>query len=299
MKRKFNWYIITYLIWFLLLLTIILCSKTETGAPYPIGAGIFVSLVSSVAFSIPVWIIMLFLSHFSKSKIFSTVKLLTHKKSYIENSVSKNDRNLSHPEEKLLLYAMDAACKQGWISTTFLQRVFYLKYEDAAKLIDTLELCGWIEPWNNITKSKRRLLITSESWSKLRSQYIQPEHISEVTMSSIDAMDGHTFESYCADLLQRNGFYNVSVTQASGDFGIDVLAEKDNVTYAIQCKCYSGSVGNHAVQEAFSGARYYHRMVAVVMTNSRFTHAAVETAKQINVLLWDRDKILEMERTSK
>lgn len=113
MKRKFNWYIITYLIWFLLLLTIILCSKTETGAPYPIGAGIFVSLVSSVAFSIPVWIIMLFLSHFSKSKIFSTVKLLTHKKSYIENSVSKNDRNLSHPEEKLLLYAMDAACKQG------------------------------------------------------------------------------------------------------------------------------------------------------------------------------------------
>lgn len=185
------------------------------------------------------------------------------------------------------------------ISTTFLQRVFYLKYEDAAKLIDTLELRGWIEPWNNITKSKRRLLITSESWSKLRSQYIQPEHISEVTMSSIDAMDGHTFESYCADLLQRNGFYNVSVTQASGDFGIDVLAEKDNVTYAIQCKCYSGSVGNHAVQEAFSGARYYHRMVAVVMTNSRFTHAAVETAKQINVLLWDRDKILEMERTSK
>ena len=242
---------------------------------------------------------MLFLSHFSKSKIFSTVKLLTHKKSYIENSVSKNDRNLSHPEEKLLLYAMDAACKQGWISTTFLQRVFYLKYEDAAKLIDTLELRGWIEPWNNITKSKRRLLITSESWSKLRSQYIQPEHISEVTISSIDAMDGHTFESYCADLLQRNGFYNVSVTQASGDFGIDVLAEKDNVTYAIQCKCYSGSVGNHAVQEAFSGARYYHRMVAVVMTNSRFTHAAVETAKQINVLLWDRDKILEMERTSK
>lgn len=299
MKRKFNWYIITYLIWFLLLLTIILCSKTETGAPYPIGAGIFVSLVASVAFSIPVWILLLFFSRFSKSKNFATVDLLTRKKPSIENSVSKNDRNLFHSEEDLLLCAMDAACKQGWISTTFLQRVFYLKYEDAANLIDTLELRGWIEPWNNITKSKRRLLITSESWSKLRSQYIQPEHISEVTISSIDAMDGHTFESYCADLLRKNGFYNVSVTQASGDFGIDVLAEKDNVTYAIQCKCYSGSVGNHAVQEAFSGARYYHRMVAVVMTNSRFTHAAVETAKQINVLLWDRDKILEMEKNSK
>lgn len=48
------------------------------------------------------------------------------------------------------------------------------------------------------------------------------------------------------------------------------------------------------MQEALSGAQYYHCMVAVVMTNNYFTQAAVETAKRTNVLLWDRDKVLEM-----
>lgn len=111
---------------------------------------------------------------------------------------------------------------------------------------------------------------------------------------SMDQMDGQTFEHFCADLLQSNGFSNVEVTQASGDFGIDILAQKDGVTYAIQCKCYAEPVGNHAVQEALSGAQFYHCMVAVVMTNNYFTPAAIETAKRTNVLLWNRDKVLEM-----
>ena len=114
---------------------------------------------------------------------------------------------------------------------------------------------------------------------------------------SLDAMDGHEFEHYCAELLRQNGFENVEVTQASGDYGIDVLAEKDGVTYAIQCKCYSDNVGNHAVQEAHSGASYYGRMVAAVMTNRYFTAAAKETAARIHVLLWDRDKLLQMQQT--
>ncbi len=114
------------------------------------------------------------------------------------------------------------------------------------------------------------------------------------TPSAMDTMDGHTFEHFCADLLRENGFTHVEVTQASGDYGIDVLAEKDEVTYAIQCKCYADNVGNHAVQEAHSGAAYYGRMVPVVMTNRYFTRAAKETAAQIHVLLWDRDKLLQM-----
>lgn len=121
-------------------------------------------------------------------------------------------------------------------------------------------------------------------------------HVSTVQKapSAIDIMDGHQFEYFCADLLRTNGFENVEVTQASGDYGIDVLAEKEDITYAIQCKCYSDNVGNHAVQEAHSGAAYYGRMVAVVMTNRYFTRAAKETATQLHVLLWDRDKLLQM-----
>lgn len=114
-------------------------------------------------------------------------------------------------------------------------------------------------------------------------------------LSMIDNMSSHglDFERFSVELLSKNGFKNVKQTQGSGDYGIDVLAEKDGITYAIQCKCYSSTVGNKAIQEAYSGKDFYKCMVAVVFTNNYFTKAAVETAKQNNVLLWDRDKLIE------
>ncbi len=110
-----------------------------------------------------------------------------------------------------------------------------------------------------------------------------------------DMMEGFDFEYYCADLLELNGFYDVNVTQSSGDYGIDILAEKDGVTYAIQCKRYSGPVGIKAVQEAYSGRDYYDRMVGCVLTNQYFTKAAVDAAKKLKILLWDRDYLESME----
>lgn len=118
----------------------------------------------------------------------------------------------------------------------------------------------------------------------------------EQEFARIDAMstDGWQFEQYCADILRKIGYVNVSVTTGSGDYGIDILADHDGVTYAIQCKCYSHPVGNKAVQEAFSGKEYYKRMVAAVITNNTFTQAAVKTAAETRVLLWDRTKLREM-----
>lgn len=106
--------------------------------------------------------------------------------------------------------------------------------------------------------------------------------------SDIDLMEGHDFEYYCAELLRRQGFQEVEVTRGSGDYGIDILAEKDGVTYAIQCKCYSAPVGVKAVQEAYAGRDYYDRMVGAVLTNQYFTQPAVEAAKKLKILLWDR-----------
>lgn len=106
--------------------------------------------------------------------------------------------------------------------------------------------------------------------------------------SSLDEMEGHDFEYFCARLLERRGFIEVEVTKGSGDYGIDILAEKEGVTYAIQCKCYSAPVGVKAVQEAYAGRDYYDRMVGAVLTNQYFTAPAVEAAKRLKILLWDR-----------
>ena len=112
--------------------------------------------------------------------------------------------------------------------------------------------------------------------------------------SGLDEMDGHEFEYFCAELLQENGFYEVEVTKGSGDYGIDILAEKDGVTYAIQCKRYSDPVGVKAIQEAYAGRDYYDRMVGAVLTNQYFTTPAVEAAKKLKILLWDRGYLESM-----
>lgn len=104
----------------------------------------------------------------------------------------------------------------------------------------------------------------------------------------MDEMKGHDFEYFCADLLRENGFLDVEVTKGSGDYGVDILAEKDGVTYAVQCKCYTDAVGVKAVQEAYAGRDYYDRMVGAVMTNQYFTAPAVQAAKKLKILLWDR-----------
>ena len=109
-----------------------------------------------------------------------------------------------------------------------------------------------------------------------------------------DLMEGREFEFFCADLLQKRGFLDVEVTKGSGDYGVDILAEKDGITYAIQCKRYEEPIGVKAVQEVYAGKDYYDRMVGVVMSNQYFTKAAVDMAGKLKIMLWDRGYLEEM-----
>ncbi len=127
---------------------------------------------------------------------------------------------------------------------------------------------------------------------------ITRKYRSKYDINSLDEIEGHEFERYCAELLKKRGFEEVSVTKGSGDYGIDILAEKDGVTYAIQCKAYTTPVGVKAVQEACAGREFYDRMVGAVLTNQYFTKPAVEAAKKLKILLWDRgylDSMIEEE----
>ena len=112
--------------------------------------------------------------------------------------------------------------------------------------------------------------------------------------SEMDDMEGHEFEYFCADLLKDNGFAEVEVTRGGGDYGVYILAEKDGITYAVQCKCHTDPIGIRAVQEVYAGRDYYDRMVGVVMTNQYFTSAAVHAAEKLKILLWDRGYVEAM-----
>lgn len=112
-----------------------------------------------------------------------------------------------------------------------------------------------------------------------------------ITITDIDLMSGAEFEEYITYLFNQLG-YKASNTKLSGDQGIDVIATKGVTKIAIQCKCFSKPVGNHAVMEAVAGGKYYNADKVMVVTNNTFTKSARELAKANNVVLWDR-KILK------
>lgn len=96
--------------------------------------------------------------------------------------------------------------------------------------------------------------------------------------------DGLSFEYWCAAELNKYG-WQCTVTQGSNDQGVDILAHKNRITVAIQCKRYSASVGNKAVQEIYAGQKNINADYACVITTSDYTRSAKELSMSTNVLL--------------
>lgn len=111
------------------------------------------------------------------------------------------------------------------------------------------------------------------------------------SLQELDDISGTDFEALTCDILASNGFDIAESTQASVDFGVDVLARKDGISYAIQCKRYTSPVGIEAVQQIYAGRTYYECHVAMVLTNQYFTSSARKLADKLGVVLWDRDML--------
>ncbi len=69
---------------------------------------------------------------------------------------------------------------------------------------------------------------------------------------SIEGASGSEYEEHCAEILRTAGWETRS-TPKSGDQGVDIIAERDGIRIAIQCKNYKQPVGNKAVQEVLAG----------------------------------------------
>ncbi|MBQ7908473.1 MAG: restriction endonuclease [Elusimicrobiaceae bacterium] len=212
------------------------------------------------------------------------------------------------PYDELFPVAVDFMLEIGSASISLLQRKMLIGYGRAARIVDQMEEAGLVGPFEGsfprkVLFTKYDTIIYSKAPIKKEVQNIlnhQNEILKddfykfggvEAELLSVDLMEGHEFERWCSGLLLKNGFDKADVTPGSGDQGVDILAEKDGVHYAIQCKCYSHDLGNTPVQEVYAGKEMYRCHVGVVMTNQFFTAGAKQLADQTRVLLWDRDKL--------
>lgn len=97
-------------------------------------------------------------------------------------------------------------------------------------------------------------------------------------------MTPEEFEHYCAAVL-REGKWKARVTRASGDQGVDIVADRRGLRIVVQCKKYSKPVGNRAVQEIVAAIAHEDAQRAVVVTTSGYTPAAEQLAASNDVLL--------------
>lgn len=117
------------------------------------------------------------------------------------------------------------------------------------------------------------------------------ERLKATTILDADSMSGVAFEQYVGALLKHKGF-KIEFTPASGDYGVDIVAEKGNEKYAVQIKRYTHAVGRAAISDAVAGMNFYRCNKAMVVTNNFFTPAAKTLAQATQCVLIDRDTLI-------
>ncbi len=89
----------------------------------------------------------------------------------------------------------------------------------------------------------------------------------------MQAMDPIDFEHYCAWLYTKEG-YKVADTKTSGDEGIDLLLTKGNKKVVVQCKRYSGNVGQPVVRDLYGAMFHVAATEAHLCTTGRISRQA-------------------------
>lgn len=135
--------------------------------------------------------------------------------------------------------------------------------------------------WNPFFKDFEDQLLALKE--KARGQIQRSTHKFELlAATNYSGFDPYEFEELVEDLFKGLG-YEAEVTAKSGDYGVDVLAEKDRDRVAIQVKNYSpgNNVGAQAVQQLIGAMAYegYQANKGIIVTTSDYTVRALEQAK--------------------
>jgi restriction system protein len=124
-------------------------------------------------------------------------------------------------------------------------------------------------------------------------EYVRNYQLTPSAVGNFDQIENPIeYERAISDFFTQKGWNSIA-TQASGDQGADVIAEKSNHRVVVQCKLYSQPVGNKAVQEVMSAKTFYECTTAIVVTNASYTKSARQLAHSCGVELLHHDELDE------
>lgn len=112
--------------------------------------------------------------------------------------------------------------------------------------------------------------------------------------NDINSLSGIEFEGLCKNLIESMGF-SVETTKASGDGGIDLIAYNHEPVlsgkYIIQCKRYSGSVGEPIIRDLYGVITSERANKGILMTTGYFTKSAIAFAEGKPIELIDGEQL--------
>jgi hypothetical protein len=118
------------------------------------------------------------------------------------------------------------------------------------------------------------------------------------TEEFLNAMQGKpfAFEEFIGDLFANKG-YKTKVTKKTGDYGVDVIAEKGSERIAIQCKMLNkdNKISNTAIQKAKGSLDHYNanKLIFITTANEYTKQAnAQANSSKIPIELWDRTRLI-------
>lgn len=117
------------------------------------------------------------------------------------------------------------------------------------------------------------------------------------TLKGVDIARMHPldFERHCAKVIAAQGWAS-NATKASGDYGADIVAEKDGLRVVVQVKKWRAPVNLKAVQEIATARAYYRAHAAFVVSVSGYRESARTLAQSNRVLLLSHDDLFDFNR---
>ena len=109
-------------------------------------------------------------------------------------------------------------------------------------------------------------------------------------------MTPEDFEALIAQLFITYG-HEAEVAGGNGDHGVDVVVmTAEGEKWVVQCKRYSGSVGEPIVRDLYGTLLHEEAQRAYLITTGSFTRQAMEWAQEKPIVLYDGEGLVSLIR---
>lgn len=122
-----------------------------------------------------------------------------------------------------------------------------------------------------------------------------PKILKSAIRNRFSDFDPYDFEDFIAQLFIDNN-YLVEQTKYTGDFGADLIVEKDNLKIVVQVKRYGkdNKVGVKDINQLIGAKEYYKCDSSIIVTTSSYSPAGRKLAENTNVKLYDWEHLLKI-----